>query len=282
MTSFEAVTIRYAETQTNEFLNMGLVLFSPKARYAGCRWAQGLARITQAFPSADPVALRRLQRAVDDVVTEWRAQQVELSLEPLEKVQQLLSRAFQHDDATVQLSLVISGVTSNAERTLNELFDLYIGKQADAASGRRTRNDEDVWKAFGARLDASVVSRLLPQTVVGHHLKVDFERSWRNGVLNVLQPLSFDHNSTDTIQNKAAKWVGQVKGLVDSLGDTQVHFLVGLPGPDAETEVRTAANDALAFMAETLRQEARVVTEADQDRLAEKIRKDLAHGASEP
>lgn len=281
MTSFEAVTIRYAETQTNEFLNMGLVLFSPGAAYAGCRWAQGLARITQAFPSADPVALRRLQRAVDDVVTEWSAQQVELALAPLEKVQQLLSRAFQHDDATVQLSPVISGVTSNAERTLNELFDLYVGKQADAASGRRTRTDEDVWKAFGARLEASVVSRLQPRTVVGHHLKVDFERSWQNGVLNVLQPLSFDHNSSDTIQTKAAKWVGQVKGLVDSLGDAQVHFLVGLPGPDAGADIRSAANDAFAFMAETLKQEARVVTEADQDRLAEKIRKDLAHEPSD-
>lgn len=135
-TNFEAVAIRYVDTGTDEFLNMGLVLISPDARRAGARWTRSLTRITRAFPSAEVALLRRLQRAVDEAVELWNAHEPP---SPTKTVLQLVEQAFHLDDAAVQTSPVISGITSDAERSLNELFQIYVEKN-DRPSHRSARD----------------------------------------------------------------------------------------------------------------------------------------------
>jgi hypothetical protein len=278
MIPFQAVVVRYVhDVSVDEFLNVGLVLFAPNARFVEATWLETWTRITHAFPGAKPALLRRVTRAIDDTLARWVAEQNELALTPVTNLSSLLGRALAGDDASIAFSSPISGVTSDPRRSLHEFFELYVGKQLRSDLKRPTRDDREVWSQFAAQLETSVLSRLESRVVTGAHLQVEFEQAWKNGVWNLLKPLSFDLNDCDAIEDKATTWVGRVTALRPQLEDNQVVFLVGMPGPTASPEVKTAARDGAALLRETLARSAQVVDEDDQRELARKIASDLNH-----
>lgn len=278
MIPFQAMVVRYVhDVSVDEFLNIGIVLFAPGAQFAEAAWLDSWSRITHAFPGAKPALIRRITRAVDDALSKWASEQSELALSPSSSLSALLTRALAPDEASIAFSPAISGVTPEPRRALSEYFDLYVGKQLRADLKRPTRDDRDVWNQFAASLDRSVLSRLEQRAVVAPHLRVEFEQAWKNGVWNLLKPLSLDLNDRDAIETKATTWVGRVTALRNSLDDHRVVFLLGLPREGASPDVFTAAADAAALLRDTLAQSAQVVTEAEQRELALRMASDLAH-----
>lgn len=276
---FDAVALRYVhDTRTGEFLNIGVVLLAPQAGFAGCRLLDSWTRITAAFPEADVVAIRRAMKAIERVVAEWSATKDELQLwKPIATATKLVGRAIVGDDASLQLSEPLSGITKNAQRTLVELFELYAGKQ-QSTERRPTRDDNDVWQQFAPMLDEPVLRRVQREhKVQAQHLELVFDNSWKNGRWNVLQPLSFDLNEPKAIVTKATKWLGSIVGVKSAIEDTGVYFLVGLPSRESSHAVRTAANDAVALLTESLKQSAEVFTEDNRDKLASKIISDVTN-----
>jgi hypothetical protein len=91
MIPFQAVVVRYVhDVSVDEFLNVGLVLFAPNARFAEAAWLETWTRITHAFPGAKPALLRRVTRAIDDTLARWVAEQNELALSPVANLSALL------------------------------------------------------------------------------------------------------------------------------------------------------------------------------------------------
>lgn len=275
---FEAVAVRYVhDVRTEEFLNIGVVVLCAKHRFAGARFLPQWGRVTAAFPGADYVLLRRIARAFERRCAEWSAEaNGQQSLQPITDVGALLRSVMLPDDASVQLSQIISGVTADPERTLAELFTVYAGSTL-LKEERASRDDGDVWRDFAARrLTNTSLKKLQRHVLHAPHYELPFDNAWKNGTWNVAQPVSFDLLDPRAIRDKATSWTGKLLTVKPHELDTNVYLLVGMPANDSPASVREAANDALAILEGNVSREANVLTEDHGEKLAKKIAEDLA------
>jgi hypothetical protein len=275
----QAVAVRFvADTRTDEFLNIGVVLFCPGRRYAGAKFLTSWARISQTFPTADLVHLRRLKRLFESACNTWTASAQEPALfREIGSLRDLLASMVAFDDATITFSNTISGITANPEATLAELFRLY-GGQTEDEEVQLGRDDETVWNVLVQIAEPMLVHALTPHTIRSSHYEQTFERCWRNGAWNAAQPLSFDMQDPQRIRDKALLWSSRIRELRPAENDTTVHFLVGLPEEHRPKEVRKAARDAFDILNDTIeKDDARIVPEAKARELVKRIEADLAH-----
>lgn len=281
----QAVIVRYAPDATSgEVLNIGVVLISAGHRFMGARFLDSWSRLTQAFPEADKVQLRRIASAVEgSCERHYAGHQLRLD-EPSGEIDVAFDAALPRMDASIMRSAPITGITANAERTLSELFERYVAVR-DPAEKRIARDDNAVWRGVSEHLKAkNVLDRMQPRTVQGpHNFKVHFEHAWQNGHWNVARALSFDLLEPDAIANKAANWSGRIFALASGR-DVGVHLLVGMPSADAPAEIRAAAADAVAILRDQLEtdERAQVVPESEADAFAERVARDIEdHQAAE-
>ncbi|MGA2051312.1 MAG: hypothetical protein ABSG96_26795, partial [Terracidiphilus sp.] len=95
------------------------------------------------------------------------------------------------------------------------------------------RTDEDVWRVFREPLDRVLVTpRLKPKRIVAPNYEYEFERSWKNEVWHVYEPVSFDMVESASMLDKANRWVGRATSLMDSADHFQIHMLLGEPTDD--------------------------------------------------
>lgn len=276
---FEAVAVRYVhDVRTGEFLNIGVVMLCTRGPFAAARFLPQWERVTAAFPGAEIVLLRRLARAFERRCDEWSVEaNGQQALRPVTELATLLQSVMLPDDSSVQFSASITGVTADPERTLAELFLTYAGSTL-AGEERASRDDGDVWRDFATtRLaNSSLLKQLQRHVVRSPHYDLSFDNAWKNGMWNVAQPVSLDMLEPRTIRDKATSWTGKLLTLRPQEHDTNVYLLVGMPKKDSLSSVREAANDALAILSANIGREAKVVTEDDGEKLAEKIAEDLA------
>lgn len=274
---FEAVVIRYVhDVCAGEFLNVGVVLLCPEHSFAGARFLSQWGRISMAFPGADLVLLRRVARAFQRRCNEWTADaNGQLTLDPIADLKSLLSSVMVPDSSSVQFSPPIGGVSADAERTLADLFHVYVGA-AVSREERASRDDSDVWRDFTAKSlpSTSLLKRLQRHTLHAPHYDLQFDVAWKNGTWNVAQPLSFDLIDPRTIRDKAAGWTGKLLTVMPH-ESANVFLLIGMPR-SAPAVVTDAARDAVAILRQGVGHRAQVLTEDHGEKLAAKITADLA------
>ncbi len=278
-----AVAVRYVhDVRTGEFLNIGTILMSPAFNFVGARFIQSWARVTAAFPDADPVLLRRLARLVDRACDEWVASTRQLEFHRVDDLTLFLRGVIGVDDASITFSPIIAGITSDPAATLGELFFLYAAKHA-TPEPKPSRDEADIWRAFVQQLATpEILVRLEPFVLSASHYSYRFEHTWMNGLRNAAQPLSLDMVDPRSIREKATHWTGRLIYARPSQHDMRVHFLVGMPPETAPKSVLHAASDAFAILEDSLAGEASLVTEDREAEFADQIATDLrAHSAGE-
>lgn len=278
---FQAVAVRLvADTRTDEFLNIGVVLLCRAQQFAGARFLSSWTRISHAFPTVDLVHLRRIKRLFERGCDAWVAGAQQPTLfRGVEDIAGLLGTVVKPDDATIQFSRPISGITANAEATLTELSRLYVG-QYDEQGEAESRNEAMVWQTVVRLATPEALHALTRHTLRSSHYEQEFEHAWRNGAWNVAQPLSFDMLDARSIRDKALLWGSRVRELHPGENDTTVHFVVGMPDERRSREVRRAADDAYEMLADTTAAEdAKIVLESNAVELVKKIEDDLRHVA---
>jgi hypothetical protein len=282
----QALIVRYApDPAAGEALNIGVVVLSPRHGFMGSRFIEKWKRLMQAFPEADATHLRRVASAIERSCSKhFGAHPDQLLLQPpADEVVIAFDAAIPRDDASIMRSEALSGVTSDPERTLNELFERFVA--ARAPEERRIRRaDEAIGRSLLAVLrEKQVLHHLGPHVVRGKRYEERFEHAWKNGHWNVAKPLSLDLIDPHDIRTKAASWSGRIAAL-HSEQRVGFHVLVGMPSADAPNEVRAAANDGFEILKEQLEQNefAEVVTEDEAEALGERIAVAVrAHEAAE-
>lgn len=274
----EALAVRYVhDAVAGEFLNIAVVLYCQDAGYLRSKFLTGFTRVTGAFPDADPYHLKRIGRLVEEACLLWESRRrTELSFDRAHGLSALMGMMIPPEDAALQLSPVLSGVTRNPEETLNELFERYVGQGVERRI-RPTRDEEDVWKSFAQRLPSQqLVARFTTRVVKAPHYEFVFEHAWKNGKWNALAPVSLDLLEARNIRDKAATWAGRLGALRPRDHETEVVVLVGAPSRDRPDHVRAAAKDGLAILQEGLKDLAQVVPEAESKSLVLRVAQDLA------
>lgn len=228
---YSYVVLRYVhDILTGEFVNVGLVVVVPGQPLILTKARKTFGRIKNIFPDLDSDAYKR---AIESIERGMKNVERSLKSEGLFKGEKTAGDyariALPLDDSSLQWSPVGAGLTSDPQKTFDQLYHRFITRY-DRPSQRR-RSDEDVWRPVEAKLkEQGVQVSLESKRVHGSTDTVDFRHAWKNGRWHVYEPLSFDLSDADNIKDKARRWLGHLSAVkVGATEDVQVHFLVGRP-----------------------------------------------------
>jgi hypothetical protein len=230
-TAYSFSVLRYVhDPVTQEFVNIGVAVFSPEAKYLRAVCTTGYGRIANMFQKIDGPRFRQISRYIQEqVCAAGHDYESALPFESGRTIEHLLAKVLPPDDSAIQFSKAGVGLSADLDRTLRELFERHVERYAESGEAPG-RSDEDVWRVFREPLDRVFVTpRLKPKRIVGSNFDYEFQRAWMNQRWHVYEPVSLDLKEAPSILMKANRWLGQATSLKDSSEPFKIHFLLGAP-----------------------------------------------------
>jgi hypothetical protein len=232
--------LRYVhDPVTMEFANIGVALYAPEANYAGAICTSHYSRLSKMFGEIDGERFRQLTRYLQGQIEETGDRlHSQLPFPDVPKtIEGLLARVLPQDDSAIQFSTAGGGLTTDPEKTLNELYERYVEYYASRPS-YPSREDEEVWKVFRRPMEqVGVISLLKPKRIVAPDYEYEFERAWKNEIWHACEAVSFDLVEATSIVEKANGWLGRITSLSTSDEKFKPHLLLGAP---REAKLRNA------------------------------------------
>lgn len=230
--AYSYAVLRYVhDTVTGEFVNVGLAMFSAEGNYLRFSVKATVGRVTSMFPSVNASSFKDLLRVLKRRFSVIEAEvQDRLALsEKKSTLDQLLLDAMPFDDSSLVWSPVSSGVSSDLSATFDMVFARYITK-FDQRSSRKNRTDEDVWRQFRRDLEKrNLLNFFESKNISGKDDELEFPFAWKNGIWHCVEPISFDLAASDSIRDKAHKWLGQIASVTDSAEKFKVYLVLAKP-----------------------------------------------------
>lgn len=263
--SFSYSVLRYHhDLETDEFVNVGLVVYSGPRSYLRAKLLSRYGRITNLYPGADGDFFHRyithLQTRLDRVAADVAKKQLPLLEDRLKTIEEILASVLPVDEASIRFGPVRTGVASDLDAVFEELYDRHVARYLDEPP-RPSRSDDDVWEVFRRPLqDLNVMTRLRRHEIVTPVETYSFEHSWKNGAWNVLEPVSFDLMNPTYIRRKAREWFGTLHIVEKSSELSHLYLLLGKPGP-IRVDLVKAYGDAKTILAEKANGRIRLVEE---------------------
>jgi Protein of unknown function (DUF3037) len=265
--------LRYVhDPVTQEFVNIGVAVYSREAGFLRAKCATHYARITRMFAKIDGNRFRQLTTYLQEKISELGASLPSaLPFEPKLAIEDLLARVLPPDDSSVQFSQAGVGLTHDLEKTVSDLFERYVDRYSTSAE--LIRRDEDVWRStFKEPLERRHVTEYLtPKRIVAPNYEYEFQRAWKNNVWHVYEPVSFDMVDRSSIVEKANRWVGRATSLNDSPDSFEIHLLLGAPADSQLLDTFVKAQNILRKMPG----KAELVREDEAEAFAEQFEKEV-------
>ncbi|WP_193176424.1 DUF3037 domain-containing protein [Oricola nitratireducens] len=246
-TPYDYIVLRYVhDVVSGEFVNVGLVLYIPSEHKILVRTRKTIGRLKSIFPDLDRQAFVDTMRGVERGMK--KAQNQLLSEGLFADKQLLLSyvrRVVPVDDSALQWGAPAAGITSDVEKTFEQVFERFVARYDVKGAHRRT--DEDIWRPVRKLLaERDVHVDFQPKIVVGNSDAIKFSNAWKNGQWHAYEPISLDLVDADGIKDKVRRWRGHLAAVADGASDTvKVHFLVGAP---REKSLRDAYESAIDIL----------------------------------
>lgn len=234
-TTFTYTILRYLhDVATGEFVNMGVALYAPEARYVSAICSPRYGRPSKMFLEVNGEHLRSLMRYIQARFEERSSKlQDELPLEGRPKsIMEIALSVLPKDDSSLQWSEPNGGITEDPGATLDQLYTRLVERYEQRVQ-QPSRNDDEVWRHYRKALEhKQVLARLQPKRIIGKDYEHEFEHAWKNGVWNVFQPVSMDLTDADGILDKANRWLGRAMNLKESSEPFKLVMLIGEPRAD--------------------------------------------------
>lgn len=226
---FTYTVLRYIhDVTTGEFVNVGVVVFSPEDGYLGALFRTTFRRVKSVFPTLHSDAFKASMRALDLSFKEKKsliASGNTACKTALDVAVGILPR----DDSSLQWSPVGSGIATDMEAKLRQLYARMVTCHDDSHAAHK-KGEEDVWRHFSLELQQRhILDRFQPKTLSVADDAVEFKHAWKNGVWHCLAPVSFDLASSESIKDKAHKWLGKLSSVRETDEAFKLYFLVGEP-----------------------------------------------------
>jgi hypothetical protein len=265
--------LRYVhDPTTQEFVNIGVAVFSAESHYFRAICTPNYGRITHMFQKIDGPRFRQISRHIQErICTAGQADKSTLPFESSSTIEQALAKILPPDDSAIQFSRAGIGLSTDLDRTLSELYQRHVEHYISASESRRT--DEDVWRVFREPLDRVLVTPWLnPKRIIAPSYEYEFQRSWKNEIWHVYEPVSFDMVEAGSMLEKANRWVGRATSLMDSSDSFRIHMLLGEPADDRLKEAFIKAQNILNKMPG----KKEFIRESEADAFAEELAREVA------
>jgi len=269
---YSYTVLRYVHDPiTAEFVNVGVVLFSPGQRgkapiFKGAT-RKTYGRVKDIFPDLDREAFKRVMRTIDRQLKRLGDELAKESLITTKgDASTLAQRILPYDDSSLQWSVPGGGVADDMEKAFDRLYSRFISRYDVKTMPKRS--DEDVWKPVRERLESrNLPVELVPKVIVGGEDRIEFKHAWKNGTWHVYEPLSLDLAEADGIYRKAYRWLGQLTSVTPEATEPfHPYFIVGAP---SDPVLEGAYHNAIKILKKA--RDVTVFEEDEVDQLVDRI-----------
>ncbi|MBW8728474.1 MAG: DUF3037 domain-containing protein [Inquilinus limosus] len=229
--AYSYTVLRYVhDVMTSEFVNVGVVLYTPASGTLYSRTRKTITRIRDIFPDLDRKAFTKAMRSIDRSVTHLNR---ELEKSPLlveaGDALSIARRMMPSDDSSLQWSPVGVGISNDPSKTVERLYERLVGRYDERPDRRRT--DDEIWRPVKQKLEENHLAwRLQEKTISGDVDEIVFKHAWKNGQWHVYEPVSLDLADADGIKEKARRWLGHLSAVAEGNRERfKPHFFVGAP-----------------------------------------------------
>lgn len=278
---YSYTVLRYIhDITTEEFINIGVVLYSPQEKFLSAACTNKYGRLSRMFFDVEGDRFKQVVKYIQDQINELGGRiHQELEFEKLpDSVNKIVGKILPPDDGSLQFSDAGKGVAENLSETLDELFVRYVTKYLEQPD-LRSRSDEEVLKSFKKKfVEKGILDALKPFKVESKDDEQEFPYAWKNSTWHVLQPLSFDLVKPDSIIQKARTWLGvgysllrpeEVKKRIKE--GVTLNFLLGAP---KEQKLLNYFNKAKSILSK-IPCEHKFIHEEEAANFAEEIKRDM-------
>lgn len=258
---------------TGEFVNVGVILFAPKAKYLNASCTTKYSRMSKIFSDFNNEHFRKSVRYIQATIEKEGGRLLnELPFkEPAASAKGFAARILPVDDSSLQFSSEGYGMTDDPEKTLEQIFSRYVEKYYEKTE-RTSRTDEDVWRVYKKPFEENrILSHLKTHKIVGNDYEYEFNYSWKNETWHVNEPISFDLKDPNEIVDKAHKWLGRIESLVDGGEQFTMNILLGSPIESAVRKEYIKAQNILNKMP----CDHYFVKEEEANQFAENVKKEI-------
>lgn len=253
----------YHDPVTQEFLNIGVVLYSKEKRYLKSLINKRYGRISRTFNSIERSNYIRMVNAIDTQITHLSQQLSERTFfdDYPTSIEDLLRDVLPLDDSSLRFGGFGGGVTDNFENELSRLFSRLVEKYEGRDEDNPPRRDEQVWYDYAKLFSTQILSQLQSKTLGTVHYKYSFARTYKNDKWHPVEPVSFDLLDKSYINEKANKWIGRAAMLEDSDEVGTLYLLLG--APQKRPELFDAYENAALNLEKKIRLNVKVIKEED-------------------
>jgi hypothetical protein len=229
---YQYAILRYIhDPVTQEFLNVGIVIYSKEARYLKGRINTRYSRLSKAFPEINGAHYRRIisyiQRSLSYIYSSFS--QSNLFDELPTKIETILDQVLPPDDSSLVFGGYGGGLAANLDTELDRLYARMVERYEEKGRSE-SRDDQEVWQVYSQELDRTKVTLHLSAVELGTaSYSYKFDHAWKNERWHPIEPVSFDLKEETYIKEKAIRWIGRAIMLADSDDIGTLYFLLGSP-----------------------------------------------------
>ncbi len=248
---FEFTILRYVHDPVSaEFVNIGIILYSPGERSLYWRFTTSSNRLSRSFAGFQASLVTRfiecLENELREIMERFDADDLsrdhffpyQRSVQSLDEVVRLL---IPDQGGCFQTGGLLGGITIDFERELGRLFERYVSRYDTHSSSSRI-DDAQLWHSWNKKIAPAIKSRFkkvkIVSPLIGERL---FDHSYLNGKRNLIEPVSFDYKHEHKIQERADRVAGQGLFLHGAVDVGTFYVLVGAP---QEKNLRYAYDNA--------------------------------------
>jgi len=272
----EALILQYVhDVRSRERLNFGILLVCPQKRFVSFRGLERFGRIKAAFPAVNTTSLKDFCRGLHKLIAAQKNDQLCIDWEQERGAVAMFRKLIVPSDSAIEASDVLKGVTASPEQTLQWLYSEYVPQEPIKT---RPREDGDVWTDFAKKLhskNANILGKFITRRIEATHYEHTFKYVYKNGVYNIIQPLSFDLSEPDGIREKAVSWAGKINALeLNKSTDSRLMLLIGDHSGEGNL-YNKAHYDGVSILKQAIEGTGSVVAEGNTDAAIDKISTDL-------
>lgn len=227
--------LRYVhDILAGEFINVGVVLYAPQAKFLSAVCTSKYGRLSKMFSDVNSSHFRKSARFIQSRLEEEGERLIkELPFEnPPTGLKEITSKILPIDDSSLQFSPEGYGVTEDPQKTLEHIYNRYVEKYYERHE-KHSRSDDEVWRVFKKTFEEKrIIKHLKPHQIIGTNYEYEFKHCWKNQIWHANQPISFDLTESDMIVDKAHVWIGRIESLVDGGEKFKLNVLLGKPADE--------------------------------------------------
>jgi Protein of unknown function (DUF3037) len=273
MTPYQFAILRYRHSVTEgELVNIGIVMWLPSEKIIRYKLNERYSRLSKFFAEFDGSSYRQMLRRLNQHFsrTSTKEYQERLFARHSDEAVDFLGPLMVSDDSCFQWSETMAGISEKPELRLEELYHELITRHETAH--RERRDEDDIWQNVNLRLQQPGLSDKVRTDfeIRGKEYSYRFKACWQNGMIQVLEPISFDLSRPSDIVEKANMWSGRLFNLQNSQ-----FKMTGIVSPPANRELLSDYERALRILRTSPRVR-KILPESEIDEAIHLIQRDTS------